>query len=151
MRWPDKIKPRKDDLQISVPDVMPTILSMMGLEKKIPAGVEGQNLKETIFEDSNKRPVFSLYLSCNAKNPKLGKRGLRNDRYTFAIDRDGEGDLAKYYLFDNKNDPYQMRNIADENPDLVKKTFVHPLYPRHRGKRHCKNHDYDNFHHRQPT
>lgn len=48
-------------------------------------------------------------------------RGLRNDKYTFVIERDGDGRVINYRLFDNISDPYQLQNISDANPSLVKK------------------------------
>jgi arylsulfatase A-like enzyme len=121
MRWPKKINPGNNDLHLSVPDVMPTLLSMMGMEQKIPADVEGENLKEVILGNSTEKPEFTLYFDCSPEHPEGGYRGLRNDRYTFAILRDWKGEQLKYSLYDNMNDPYQLTNIADENPDLVQK------------------------------
>ena len=41
MRYPGKLQPRKDDLLISVPDLYPTLLDLMGLGEKLPPEVEG--------------------------------------------------------------------------------------------------------------
>jgi hypothetical protein len=45
-------------------------------------------------------------------------RGLRNKRYTYAIYRKDGAEL----LFDNKNDPFQVRNLIDseDHKDLLK-------------------------------
>ena len=43
VRFPDKIKPRVDDLMLSSPDIMPTLLGLAGLADSIPAEVQGRN------------------------------------------------------------------------------------------------------------
>lgn len=47
IRYPDKLKPRVDDLLLSSPDIMPTILGLSGLKKKIPTSVQGHNYTHT--------------------------------------------------------------------------------------------------------
>ncbi len=121
IRWPDRIKPGKNDLHLSVPDLMPTLLSMMGMETQIQGDVEGENLKDVIMANSDEKPEFSLYFDCSPEHPELGLRGLRNYRYTFAIYRNNEGKVVENHLYDNINDPYQLKNIAEENPVLVQK------------------------------
>jgi N-acetylglucosamine-6-sulfatase len=48
-------------------------------------------------------------------------RGLRNDRYTFVMQRNNKGEETGALLFDNQSDPFQLKNIADDEPTLVKK------------------------------
>lgn len=44
VRFPDKIKPRVDDLMLSSPDIMPTLLGLAGLADSIPTEVQGAQL-----------------------------------------------------------------------------------------------------------
>jgi len=43
---------------------------------------------------------------------------VRTHTHTFVID--WNNNEKTYYLFNNETDPYQMNNIADQNPALVK-------------------------------
>ncbi len=119
IRWPEKLKPGTSDLQISVPDMMPSLLSLIGLEQQIPLGVEGQDLSGYFFGKKAGAPEFTLYLLSNPWNALGGMRGLRNDRYTFVMQRNNEGKETGALLFDNKADPFQLKNIAGEQPALV--------------------------------
>lgn len=121
IRWPEKLKPGKNKTHFSVPDVMPTFLAMMGLEDKIPQDIEGENLVENVSGRAKTEPEFSLYLNPLSANALGGMRGLRNDQHTFVIERNNEGQAINYILYDNINDPYQLKNIADEHPELIEK------------------------------
>ncbi len=119
IRWPKELKPGLNDLHLNVPDVMPSLLSLLGLEEKIPEKVEGKNYADVILGKSDGKPEFSLYLNCNYPNPERGMRGIRTDRYTFVVQKNKEGGIENYLLFDNQNDPYQLKNMAKENPELI--------------------------------
>ena len=117
--WPGKLKPRRDDLLLSVPDIMPSLLSLMGLKDHIPDEVEGTDYSGAILGGSAERPGSALYLVMSPNWPEGGRRGLRTHRYTLVVQRrKGKGEV--YILHDNERDPYQMRNAADENPDVVR-------------------------------
>ena len=49
VRFPNKIKPRVDDLMLSSPDIMPTLLGLAGLADSIPAEVQGRNYAPLFF------------------------------------------------------------------------------------------------------
>ena len=51
VRFPDKIKPRVDDLLLSAPDIMPTVLGLCGLGDSIPAEVQGRNFAPLFFDE----------------------------------------------------------------------------------------------------
>lgn len=121
IRWPGKLQPGTNDLHISVPDMMPSLLSLIGLDQEIPTGVEGQDLSGHFAGKKAGAPEFSLYLVCNPQNALGGMRGLRNDRYTFVMQRNNKGEETGALLFDNQSDPFQLKNIADDEPTLVKK------------------------------
>lgn len=122
IRWPEKLAPGINDLHLSVPDIMPTLLSLMGLENQIPEDVEGRNYAKVFTGESNEKPEFALYLNIGTgfEIPKSGMRGLRTDRYTFVMQRNKQGETINYLLYDNLNDPYQLKNISKENPELVR-------------------------------
>ena len=49
VHYPKVIKPKVDDILLSVPDYMPTLLGLMGMKNKIPNVVEGKKLCRFIF------------------------------------------------------------------------------------------------------
>ncbi len=100
--YPGVIEPRTDDLLLGSVDIMPTLLSMMGLKDMIPNSVAGVDYSQGVMtgEYSNcGKPKTALYLFPSRK-------GVRSDRYTYGVDKNGG-----YHLFDNHADPYQMRSI----------------------------------------
>ena len=124
--WGDKLSPRVDqDLLLSVEDFCPTILSLMGLEDKIPSSVQTRNLSKQILGSREDMPEYQLYMlysqvDATGKNPETGARGIRNERYTYAV-RFKEGEITGEYLFDRKHDPYQMNNLAGKEIKLAGK------------------------------
>lgn len=133
VRYPEKVKPRVDDLMLSSPDIMPTLLGLAGLGQSIPAEVQGHNYAPLFFDAQAEveRPTGALYIQNvdgekdaegNVLNYFPSARGFKTARYTLAlyIDRK-EHKLTKSLLFDDKNDPYQMNNLPlDEHADVVR-------------------------------
>jgi arylsulfatase A-like enzyme len=120
IRWPGKIWPRKDDLLMSVPDIYPTLLDLMGFKKDIPKDVQGVDYASIFLYVKGTRPQSQLYIRIPAGHPELGIRGIRNHRYTLAIIKNEDG-TVETVLFDNRNDPYQLENIAAEHPEITEK------------------------------
>ena len=119
IRWPGKIKPRRDDLLISTPDIYPTLLDLMGYAKDTPKQVDGVSRAYILLTGRGKRPTSQLYMWVPVGKPAWGRRGIRTHRYTLMISK-AEGKSTEYTLHDNSNDPYQLNNIAAEKPDVVK-------------------------------
>ena len=118
IRWPDKIKPRKDDLLYSITDFYPTIIELLGFKHDIPATVQGTSHAELFLTGRGKRPASQLYLKMSANKEAWGKRGLRTKRYTMVVDK-VEGQSPAYILFDNVKDPYQLTDVAADRPDII--------------------------------
>lgn len=133
VRFPDRIKPRVDDLMLSSPDIMPTFLGLAGLSGSIPADVQGRNYSPLFFDGKADivRPAGALYIqNLDGEKDADGKvrsyfpssRGFKSAHYTLAlyIDRKNR-QLVKSLLFDDEKDPYQMNNLSlEENPEIVK-------------------------------
>ena len=118
IRWPGRIPARRDDLLLSPADMMPSLLGLMGLASRLPYDVEGRDCSSVMLGKVGTRPTSALYLRC--AGPRGGSRGVRTHRYTFAVtpkENGGEETL----LFDNKMDPYQLRNVAESQPEVVRK------------------------------
>lgn len=118
IRWPGRIAPGRDDLLLSVPDIMPSLLSLMGQEGGMPDDVEGNDYSKALRGQECQRPDSALYLFGDPAQSERGNRGLRTHDYTFAVQR-WEGAEEALYLFDNRSDPYQLRNIAASRSDIV--------------------------------
>lgn len=117
--WPNKIKPRTDSLLMpAFADLYPSLLSMMGFRDKIPAGVQTFDLSKEIVKGGGKKGMFQPYYYVQFDNQKTGYRGLRTKEYTFAVHAK-DGVINEVILFNRKNDPYQMNNIASLQPKLI--------------------------------
>jgi arylsulfatase A-like enzyme len=99
------------DVCLNTPDIMPTLLSMMGLP--IPICVEGQDLHYAAFGQPGLEPDAAFLQGMGHTYQWLDGfewRALRDKRYTYAVMRQD----GTEYLFDNQRDPYQMRNLVEE-------------------------------------
>jgi arylsulfatase A-like enzyme len=128
IRWPGKLEPRRDDLLISVPDMYPTMLDLLGLGAEVPDCVEGVSHAEVLRSGEGPRPTSQLYLSIPYAKPAGGKRGVRTKRHTLVISR-RDGNSDELLLSDNIADPYQLKNIAADEPNIVKQLTRDELEP----------------------
>ncbi|MFC1997912.1 sulfatase [Chloroflexota bacterium] len=120
IRWPEKIPPGREDFLFSTPDIMPTLLGLMGLAGRRPTDVEGLDHSNVFLGHSNDRPTSAFYFFSAPQFPDLpDRRGLRTDRFTFVVIRHDQGD--EFVLHDNAEDPYQLKNIVQEAPDVVRR------------------------------
>jgi len=122
INWNKKLKHRIDNKTlISIGDLYPTILSMLGYKKQIPADVETIDFADSILKNktSNKVEFQPYYFFPRADQKSKGKRGLRNSQYTFVLTKTLNGFTKE--LFDRESDPFELNNIAGKKPDLIKK------------------------------
>ncbi len=112
MRWPGRVPAGQDsDVCLNTPDIMPTLLSMLGLP--LPGGMEGMDLSACATEGSGREPVAALMQGMGHTylwEDGFEWRALRDKRYTYAVHRVDR----REELYDNLADPYQMRNLAGE-------------------------------------
>ncbi|UCE50042.1 MAG: sulfatase [Phycisphaerales bacterium] len=118
IRWPGRIPARRDDLLLGPADMMPSLLGLMGLARWISSDVEGRDYSAVMLGKPGERPASVLYLRCAGS--RGGARGVRTHRYTLAITPKQDGG-REILLFDNKKDPYQLRNIAESRRAVVRK------------------------------
>lgn len=122
--WPNGLKPRKDDqLMPAFADLYPSLLSMMGFKKEIPAEVQTFDLSAEIIKGDGKKDLIQPYYYVQYNNQKSGYRGLRTATHTYAVHATN-GVIDEVILFDRKKDPYQMNNIATQQPKLVQQLKV---------------------------
>ena len=112
IRWPGRIrKSVRSDACLATPDIMPTVLSLMGLP--IPEDVEGMDLSRLATSGCGPEPDAAFLQGMG--HTYLWKdgfewRGLRDKRYTYAVYRRDRSEL----LFDNEADPLQITNLASD-------------------------------------
>lgn len=117
--WPERIKPRKDPrTMIAFADLYPTMLSLMGFQKQIPREVQTFDLSSSILSGKENKETIQPYYYVKPSEQSTGYRGLRTATYTFAIHAT-KGKIDDIILFDRESDPYQMNNIAPQQPKLV--------------------------------
>ena len=136
VRFLGKIQPRVDDLLLSAPDIMPTVLGLCGLGDSIPSEVQGRNFAPLFFDEKAEivRPAGALYIqNLDGEKDEKGlvqsyfpsSRGIKTAQYTLAlyIDRDTR-QLKKSLLFDDLKDPYQLNNLPlEENKEVVEQLY----------------------------
>jgi arylsulfatase A-like enzyme len=135
VRYPGRIQPRVDNLLLSSPDIMPTLLGLCGLDKKIPKEVQGHDYAPLFFNKNAKvkRPDAALYIQNLDGKKDANKmvqsyfpsaRGIKTAQYTLALYIGRDKKLKKTLLFDDKNDPYQLHNLPlAEHSDVVRTLY----------------------------
>lgn len=130
IRYPGRLKPHVNPVLLSTPDIMPTLLSLSGLQSHIPASVQGNDLTVSLVKGKPVKdsPKGVLYIrNVDGEKDAEGKvqsyfpvaRGLKTDRYTLAITLTRSLDIKEILLFDDVKDPYQLNSIADKK--LIRK------------------------------
>ena len=122
MRYPRRVRAgRRTQVMFSSVDVMPTLLALCGVG--IPDGMQGHNLVHVATGMDGPEPPDSVYLmNMGTGWPNRKKwvgcwRGLRTDRWLYA--RWYNENDHEPVLFDRKNDPYELNNLAG-NPEFAK-------------------------------
>ena len=125
IRYPAKLAPKVTSAMLTPVDIMPSLLSLAGLEKKIPASVQGEDM--TAFWQNSptqqKEPEGVLYMSYGAgSKDEEGKvinsfpiaRGIKTKQYTLSIKIDNKQRIREILFFDDIADPYQLNNLSIE-------------------------------------
>ena len=100
----------KVDTLISIVDFVPTLLGLAGVP--VPDKMNGTDLSAVLLGDSDDVPSSVLItqpVSFGNSSAYQPWRGVRTERYTYSRWLQG-GSL----LFDNGDDPFQMRNLIHE-------------------------------------
>lgn len=118
--WKGHIRPKIDTtLLMNTPDIYPTLLDMMGLKAKTPTDLDGRSLARYIISGEGKGYDEQYILGAvSPPNINSGFRGVRTTQYKLAYVR--KGTTLTPYLFDLKNDPFELHNIYSSNNSIVK-------------------------------
>ncbi len=125
VRWPGRVpQNRIADNNLGTIDFYPTLCGLAGI--KPPAACAGMDFSPVMLGKAGPDPssqfmlvnnfqrnYFRDQLDPDAPNIYHPYRGVRSKRYTYVVGARGD-----WMLFDNKEDPYQMRNLVD-NPDFA--------------------------------
>jgi arylsulfatase A-like enzyme len=105
---------RKLDGLFSTIDIYPSLCGLAGLA--IPRHCVGRDLSAAMRGQKAPFPESSFLMHISKTNAAGGEttpaplfRGVRTDRHTYAVADDG-----RWLLYDNREDPYQMRNLIDD-------------------------------------
>lgn len=100
---------------LSTTDIMPTLCELAGIA--IPESCVGQDFSPYLRREQGPAPTEQFIMHISKLNASNGEnhpgpifRGLRTHEHTYAIAPEGP-----LYLFNNREDPYQMKNLVD-NP-----------------------------------
>lgn len=114
VRYPQKVKPQTtSDVLLEPVDVMPTVLSLAGVEcPKIDGRDKSPIVLGQAPDDSEAVLLMGMthFNNTSLINGLDNWRGLRTKRYTYARYED----QTPWLLYDNVNDPYQMNNLVGE-------------------------------------
>jgi arylsulfatase A-like enzyme len=112
IRWPGGLAGgRKSDLLLNTPDIMPTLLGLMGLP--VPQAVEGGDFSQCLHGKCENEPEIALLqgMGCTARwEDGYEWRALRTKQYTYAVYLSDRSEL----LFDHQADPLQMHNLIGD-------------------------------------
>lgn len=119
IRWPGRIKPGRDDLLFSAPDIMPSLLSLMGQRSRTPGNLEGHDYSGAFLGNPLQRPRSALYLYVDPMHPvSSGARGIRTHDHTFVVQK--QDGTERVLLYDNRSDPFQLQDVSGARPDMVR-------------------------------
>jgi len=114
-------------------------MGMIDQEELLPE-TQGENLAEQLINGTGIFPDMALYAnlipSGRAKPYQkdyfskmiYGDRGVRTKKYMLLISKSSRGN-TRIILNDLANDPYQLKNIAEKNMDIVAALWREKLNP----------------------
>ena len=113
IRWPKKLQHRVDNLILSVPDVMPTLLGLSDIS--IPKTVQGNDYSKQLLNpavDVKDRPKYATYYTMYGAQKT---RGVYSGDFTLIIEANRKNQLVNTYMYNNKLDPYQLKKCKLED------------------------------------
>jgi choline-sulfatase len=105
VRWPEGLKPRVVDSQvISLVDVMPTLLSLSGLQT--PSSAQGTDCSPVVLGEADSVGENAAFVETN----RNAQAAIRTLTHAYGYRQPDEGDQAWFY--DITHDPLELRNLA---------------------------------------
>lgn len=121
--YPD-ILPRntKIDTLCQSIDILPTVLELMGIPS--PAGIEGQSLANLINRKGEKATSGFVFAESNKPRVIYGNNSrycLIDGSFKLIAYYDADHQAVEYKLFNLKEDPKELKDIASSHPEVVEK------------------------------
>jgi arylsulfatase A-like enzyme len=120
VRYPRvEVGPRRLGMPVGTPDLFPTLAGLAGVA--VPGAVQGRDHSALLRGRRRQDPEAAALLSMPVSFSVMRRagfaeyRGLRTARYTYVRTRQGP-----WLLYDNRNDPFQMRNALKREARLVR-------------------------------
>ena len=102
------------DVLLGAIDIYPTLCGLAGIT--VPARCVGRDLSAAARGDAVDGPEHQFLMHVAKSHASGGVnhtsplfRGIRTERYTYAC-----GEIGRWCLYDNLEDPFQLRNLADD-------------------------------------
>ncbi|PKF81662.1 arylsulfatase [Vibrio sp. vnigr-6D03] len=128
------------DLFLSSPDIMPTVLGLLGLETNTPKSLHGHNLAPYLTQQESQPESqpnrHALYIknvdgNTNAEGNVTSyfpiARGIKTDRYSLTLTINRNYQLEGILFFDNRNDPYQLSPLSFMSGETREKKLLKML------------------------
>ncbi len=114
VRAPGMEPNRKTDIMLGAIDIYPTLCGLA--EIPVPESCMGRDLSGVIRGENIQGPEHQFLMHISKTNGSGGVnhpaplfRGIRTKRHTYAC-----GEIGRWCLYDNQEDPYQQHNLADD-------------------------------------
>ena len=105
---------QSSDVLLSTIEIYPTLCGLAGLS--VPDHCRGRDLSGAVRGDTIESPETAFLMHMQKDHASGGHnhpapifRGVRTKRHTYAV-----GEIGRWCLYDNQEDPYQQHNLADD-------------------------------------
>jgi arylsulfatase A-like enzyme len=119
--WKGKIMPGIDTKYLgNIVDFTPTLLDLIGYKKFIPNDLGGNSFAPYLLNRTGPMPAEQFIIGnivSNKVDGNTGFRGIRTDEFTLAYERKNK--KFEGFLFDRKNDPFEMKNLFNKDDKRV--------------------------------
>lgn len=116
LRYPGVIKPGSvSNEPVYGLDILPTLVEMLGLELPEDRVIDGQSMTKTFEGKELDRKPMIWTIDMPGQDDDINEWAYRLGDYKLILDRNE----APKFLFDIKQDPYEMTNLVNKEKDLV--------------------------------
>jgi arylsulfatase len=119
VRWTGKVKAGStSNLPCYFPDLMPTLMDLVGAADRVPKGIDGVSIAPTLLgqPEKQKKPAH-LFWEFTGYG---GQQAVRLGDWKGVRQNMQKGNL-KVELYNLRDDPGEKNDVADKHPDIVKR------------------------------
>lgn len=126
MAGPGIAENARNDAYVYLYDIFPTLCEKIGIE--VPSSVDGRSFAHLLDGKHGDRFRDELYLIFDKF-----VRGVKDEKYKLIEYRNGDGEEDKWtFLYDIENDPWETKNLADDEKYADKVAQMREKILRHR-------------------